>query len=246
MRIDLEIIVIMVVAGLLMIGAVIGLGVWTYRDAKARGLEAGLWTAIVVAIPNFIGLLVYFLVGRKQQQVLCSACGRETQSGKLHCFNCGALLVPLANTEGTRPRNTKRPLVLALICVILTFMMVGGVLVSRVWAEPEMFSAHNIAIGQTQTDRPGIWKLSFWYLDGEKVRAIKIKQGEPQTLSIDAKIKKGTVKLGIKSEGREEELFLLNGQESAFEVDLSKFPADGKITVHLYADQAKGSVNMKW
>lgn len=246
MRIDPEIIVVMVAAALLMIGAIVGLGIWTYRDAKALGLEAGMWTTIVVAIPNFIGLLVYFLVGRKQQQVLCSACGRETLSGKPHCFNCGAPLVPLANTEGKRPRNTKKPLIIALVCVILTFMLIGGVVVSRIWAQPEMFSAHNIAIGQTQTDRPGIWKLSFWYLDGEKVRAITIKQGEPQTLSVDAKIKKGTVKLGIKSEGKEEQLILLNGQESALAIDLSKFPADGKITVHLYADQAKGSVNMKW
>lgn len=230
----------------MMIGTLIGLGVWTYRDAKARGLEAGMWAAIVVAVPNFIGLLLYFLVGRKQQHVLCSTCGLRTEHGKPHCSNCGAVLVPQAGADLPSPRSSKRPLIIALVCVILTFVLIGGAMISTVWAQPEMFRAHNIAIGQTQTMRPGIWKLSFWYLDGEKVRTIDTKEGESKTLTVDAKIKKGTVKLGIRAEGKEEELFLLNGRESAFEVDLSQFPADGKIAVRLYADEAKGSVHMKW
>lgn len=230
----------------MMIGTLVGLGMWTYRDAKARGLEAGMWTAIVLAVPNFIGLLLYFLVGRKQQHVLCSTCGLRTEQGKPHCSNCGTFLVPQANSISPRPRSNKKPLIFALVCVILTFILAVGVIVTSVWAQPEMFAAHNVAIGQTQTMRAGIWKLSFWYLDGEKVRTIDLKESESKTLTVDAKIKQGTVKLGIKAEGKEEELFLLNGRESAFEVDLSPFPADGKITARLYADEAKGSVHMNW
>lgn len=234
------------VALLLLIGTMIGLGIWTYRDAKSRGLEAGMWTAIVVMVPNFIGLLLYFLVGRKQQKIKCPSCEAETEQGKPHCSNCGAVISPQEKAVSASPSNSKKPLIIALVCVILTFVLVIGVSVASIFIQPEMFSAPNITIGQAQTMRPGVWKLSFWYFDGEKARAIEIKQGKPNALNIDAEIEKGTVEMGISIDGKEENRISLNELNSTYVWDLSGFPDNTKITLHLYADEAKGSVNMDW
>ncbi len=44
------------------------MGFFIYTDARKRSEESpGLWTAIVLLIPNFMGLLVYFLIGRKKK-----------------------------------------------------------------------------------------------------------------------------------------------------------------------------------
>ena len=41
------------------IGVAVLMGVFVYRDAKARGMTPWLWTAVSVLVPFFIGLLVY-------------------------------------------------------------------------------------------------------------------------------------------------------------------------------------------
>jgi len=37
---------------------IILLGIWTYKDAENKGMIPLLWTAIVVLVPSFIGLIV--------------------------------------------------------------------------------------------------------------------------------------------------------------------------------------------
>lgn len=41
------------------------LAVWTYKDAKSRGLNAAFWTAIVTLGQNLTGFIIYHLVARK-------------------------------------------------------------------------------------------------------------------------------------------------------------------------------------
>ena len=40
------------------------LGCWTFTDAKKRSDKPEVWTLIVVLVPNFIGLIIYLLIGR--------------------------------------------------------------------------------------------------------------------------------------------------------------------------------------
>ena len=40
------------------------LGCWTYTDAKERSDKPEVWTLIVLLAPNFIGLVIYLLIGR--------------------------------------------------------------------------------------------------------------------------------------------------------------------------------------
>ncbi|WMT41899.1 hypothetical protein RE628_05485 [Paenibacillus sp. D2_2] len=148
--------------------AMVGLGIWTYRDAKSHGLEAGMWALIVMLIPNFIGLLLYFLIGRKQQQILCPSCGYKTQQGKPFCSNCGVAMTQGGMSMTPSKNNNKKPLIIALACVVMTFVLMISIFVASAYAQPEMFRSNNISIGQFETRLPGTWKSSFWYFDGEK------------------------------------------------------------------------------
>ncbi len=52
----------------LMVLLYVSMGLFIYADARKRSEDApALWTAIVLLTPNFMGLLVYFLVGRKKK-----------------------------------------------------------------------------------------------------------------------------------------------------------------------------------
>ena len=38
------------------------IGVYVYRDAKRRGMNAALWTLIAILAPSLIGFIIYLLV----------------------------------------------------------------------------------------------------------------------------------------------------------------------------------------
>ena len=233
------------VAFLLLIGAMAGLGIWTYRDAKSRGLDAGMWTTIVVLAPNLIGLLLYFFIGRKQQKIVCPSCKSGTEQGKPHCSNCGASIpqqeVPLS--AGTS--NSKKPLIVSLVCIILTFALVFGIAFGSIFFfQPEMFSAHNVTIGQGQTMRPGLWKLSFWYFDGEKVRAIAANPGGLNIKNVE--IEEGTVEMGVSIDGQEIGRISLNTLDAPYVWDLSEYPDNSRMVLHLYANKSRGSLEIDW
>ena len=45
------------------------LGLWTYKDAQVKSDQSPvLWVLVVLLVPNFLGLVVYLLVGRSKKQ----------------------------------------------------------------------------------------------------------------------------------------------------------------------------------
>lgn len=68
------------------------LGLFVYRDAKARGMDALLWTLLAVFAPGFIGLIVYLVVRRDHVKLSCPTCGGEVQQGFVTCPGCGQKL----------------------------------------------------------------------------------------------------------------------------------------------------------
>jgi len=44
----------------------ISLGVWIYKDAKVHSDRPVAWTLISMLVPNLMGILIYFVVGRKK------------------------------------------------------------------------------------------------------------------------------------------------------------------------------------
>lgn len=74
---------------LVSIVATVLLGVWTYKDAKERNMQAGLWTALVLFIPLDIGLIVYLFERVNHPIFACSMCGNNISPNDAMCTQCG-------------------------------------------------------------------------------------------------------------------------------------------------------------
>ena len=49
---------------------VLFLGLWTYKDAEVKSEQSPLlWTFVAVLVPNFLGIIIYLLVGRTKKDV---------------------------------------------------------------------------------------------------------------------------------------------------------------------------------
>jgi len=66
---------------------------WVYRDAKNRCVDAALWTVIVV-LTSIIGMILYFVVGRKQHRTKCPSCFQGVDPNLPYCPACGAAISP--------------------------------------------------------------------------------------------------------------------------------------------------------
>ncbi|MBQ2120555.1 MAG: zinc ribbon domain-containing protein [Peptococcaceae bacterium] len=68
------------------------IGVYVYRDARARGMEPVLWTLAAVLIPSFIGLIIYLIARTKYSVLRCARCGAVVEEDYSVCPQCGISL----------------------------------------------------------------------------------------------------------------------------------------------------------
>lgn len=79
-----------VLALLLAVPVLIGVYVW--RDASRRGMNAALWTLASVLAPMFIGLILYLLMRGGHPDLRCPRCGTFVGETDTACPSCGARL----------------------------------------------------------------------------------------------------------------------------------------------------------
>lgn len=70
------------------------IGVYVYRDAKNRGMNAVLWTLIAILVPALIGFIIYLLVRGSYSDMKCPKCESPVAEPYLSCPRCGAKLKP--------------------------------------------------------------------------------------------------------------------------------------------------------
>lgn len=68
------------------------IGVYVWRDASRRGMNAPLWTLVAALAPAFIGLIIYLLVRGSWPDLRCPACGEAVDESFARCPRCGARL----------------------------------------------------------------------------------------------------------------------------------------------------------
>lgn len=69
-------------------------GVYVYRDARRRGMNAVLWTLIAIISPALIGFIIYLLVRGSYPDLECPQCGASVTEQFVVCPQCGTQLRP--------------------------------------------------------------------------------------------------------------------------------------------------------
>ena len=75
-----------------LIGIPILVGVYVFRDARRRGMNAALWTLIAVLVPMLAGFIIYLLVRGSYPDLKCPQCGAPVRETYVSCPQCGARL----------------------------------------------------------------------------------------------------------------------------------------------------------
>ncbi len=90
------------VAPMLMLILVIpvSIGVYVYRDARRRNMEAALWTLVAVLAPALIGFIIYLLVRGNYSDLKCARCSATVKEEYTVCPKCGVKLCPVCGNCG--------------------------------------------------------------------------------------------------------------------------------------------------
>lgn len=89
-----------VAALVLPLACIVAIGVYVYRDASRRGMNAALWALVVVLAPAFTGVVVYLLARGGYSDLRCPACSAQVGADFARCPACGAKLQPVCPACG--------------------------------------------------------------------------------------------------------------------------------------------------
>ena len=210
-------------------------GIWVYRDAKQRGLQAGVWALLVVLSGNFIGFILYLLIGRKQARVVCDKCGAASNSMGAFCPVCGERIAAVP------PRDIKRHngfIFACIACVVLVFVFLGMSLFfyfnADGFAFNKQYSSYRYGSGgyaknMSQSSYGGTWDFSFDEASGGYMLSKTYNASSPpMAVSVDIQCS-GSIQLIISQDGAS-----INGTlcEGGYHYDLANFKA-GKIRMDL-------------
>lgn len=226
-------IIIIIIAVTLLLLTMVFAAIWVYRDAKQRGLPAGMWVLLVVLSGNFIGLILYLLIGRKQERIICDKCGEATGGGTF-CSACGERITVQKNVVKTN----KSILVVCVVCIVLAFVAIGifaySMATSDGFSYNRQYSSYTASNGQSarkvsQSCSDNIWTLSFSETSaGYSFQQTYRASTQPSSLSVDISCN-GSVQIFI-TQGEITVVEILG--EGNYDFDLKDFEL-GKITIQI-------------
>ena len=68
------------------------LGIYVYRDARRRSMNAALWTLVVLLTPALLGFIIYLLVRSNYSDLACPGCHASVKEQYITCPHCGTKL----------------------------------------------------------------------------------------------------------------------------------------------------------
>jgi len=82
------------------------IGVYVYRDANRRGMNAVLWTLIALFTPSLLGLIIYLLVRNNYSDLTCPNCNTPVEESYVVCPNCRTKLRPTCDVCSSPVQTT--------------------------------------------------------------------------------------------------------------------------------------------
>ncbi len=179
--------------GISFISAAVFIAIWTYRDAKERGLPAGLWTFIVVLFSkDLLGILLYVLIGRRDSRFSCPNCGEKTPIRGKHCSECGT---PIDAAKIPVFRNARKWLIAFGIALAVGFASVFGFFITAVANPPE--GLNNVSIGSFSNGVGNEWTYTAMYSTQTQTREFVVNSEEDDMLNISGVASSGTMNVII-------------------------------------------------
>jgi endogenous inhibitor of DNA gyrase (YacG/DUF329 family) len=84
----------------------VAIGLYVYKDAKSRKMDAALWALVAVLVPSFIGLIIYLVIRTNNPTRPCPRCQRPVAANYVLCPYCGATLKAECPACGTPVENS--------------------------------------------------------------------------------------------------------------------------------------------
>lgn len=226
---------------LLALVSIVLVAVWVYRDAKSRGLEAWVWTLVVVLVPSFIGLLLYFLVGRKETRRPCPSCAKQVPERSTFCGYCGAQM-PEEGPTAPKKSPGKGMLIAGLVCIVLTIVLGFGAIFGLAFADgafedADFFSVSTVYMENNWGDK---WEVKFHYTNKTPDSSFRMGDDGPDTLYFEGKCEEGPLTLRVWQGDVERTFDLSGGDEVEGSLDLSVF-GPGKVRMELDNQRGEGT-----
>lgn len=213
----------------------ISLGIWTYNDAKSRGLNPVLWTVVVILGQNLIGLILYFVIGRKEERIVCENCHTSIIKSSKYCGRCG---IQISNKQIPSVTKNKKYLVGLFSCITIFVLSSIGILCYIVFSD-DIPVVDGVSVGMVQNNYGNKWELSFKSSGDELEKSIKIEKGSPKNLYVNGKCDDGMLTLYIFKDGIVE-AYDMTTQTEELKIDLSKY-GEGKLYLQLGNNNAKNA-----
>jgi hypothetical protein len=216
--------------------AMIFMGVWTYKDASSRGLNAPLWTLVVILIPNLIGLLLYFIVGRNSVSGRCANCNSTIDKSSVYCKECGQRLDVI---NPIKSKSLKKYLIGFVASILLAILCFVSFVVFAMMDDNPCNLADGLSILKVETNIGDRWNIACYKTNKIEYKEIKINSDSPKLLFVKGNCEEGNLTLTIKQGDKVETIDLTNTPDYK-KIDLSKFN-EGTVELKLDATNATSS-----
>jgi len=237
-------VILISLAAIALISILVFLGIWTYKDAKSRGLNAPLWTLIVILASRspVLGLLIYILIGRRESKITCPECTEKTSSKAVYCDHCGKTI----DRSRVVPSPSAKKWLVAMLAAFLVFIIGfgGGIAVITLNdANPGLFP--NTSIGKVETGFGDKWKLTYYASTETMNKTIYINENGPKSLYFKGACEEGTMMLVVIM-GDEIQTFDVSGQTEESMIDLSQYDTRSVTLQLINSDVENGEFEANW
>ena len=232
--------ILIMTAMLALVSIIVFLGIWTYKDAKEKGLNAVLWTLVVVlGSQHLIGLLLYILVGRKNAKITCPECSAQTSAKAQYCEQCGKAI---DRAKLPVPHSAKKWLTAMLAAFLVFVIGMGSGIAVMIINNAVPAIGENISIGKIESGFGNEWKISYASSTETITKTIKIDKNGPETLYFTGSCEEGSMLLVVKTDD-EIITYPVNAQETKIPLDASK---TSSLTMELINSKAKNGEFRAW
>jgi len=236
-------VILLSLAAIALVSIIVFLGIWTYKDAKSRGLNATLWTLIVILGSNtMLGLLLYILIGRRESKITCPECSQNTSSKAVYCDHCGKTI----DRSRVIPGPSAKKWLMAMLAAFLVFVVGfgGGIAVITLnHANPGLFP--NTSIGKVETDFGNSWKLNYYASTETMNKTIYVNENGPKSLYFKGACEEGTMVLVVII-GDEIKTYDVSGQNEESMIDLSAYDTRSVTLQLINSEVQNGEFEAHW